>query len=110
MRFFNICRGKGYCCGAGVELHRQLDDLGNTRRIEIVLRRFGIASRQAFGVVMRCAGAQRSLAGVDEAHQGIQLQRMEMPAVRMRLQFAVVRVDVFGMIMIEHPETEMERP
>ena len=110
MRFFNICMGKGYCCGAGVELHRQLDDLGNTRSIEIVLRRFGIASRQAFRVVMRFAGAQGLMVRLDEARQGVQLQRMEMPAMRMRLQFAVVRVDVFGMIMSEHPETEVERP
>jgi hypothetical protein len=35
---------------------------------------------------------------------------MKMPAVRVGLQFAIVRVDVFGMIMREHPETEVERP
>ena len=47
---------------------------------------------------------------LDEVRQGIQFQRMEMPAVRMRRKFAIVRVDVFGMIMREHPETEVERP
>ncbi len=59
---------------------------------------------------MRLAGSQRGYPGIDEARQVFQLQRMEMPAVLVRLQFAVVRVDVIGMIMVEHPKTEMERP
>ena len=107
---FNFCRGDVRHCGIGVKLHCQLDDLGDAGGVEIVLRRFGVASRKAFGMMMSFAGTQRSLTGIDEARQGIQLQRMEMPAVLVRLQFAVVRVDVFGMIMIEHPETEVERP
>ena len=92
-----------------VKLQRRLD-FRDTGIVEIVLRRFGIASRHIFGMMMRLAGTQGLFAGVDEVHQGVQLQRMEMPAVLVRLQFAVVRVDVFGMIMIEHPETEVERP
>ena len=106
-----IRRGEGHRCGRGMELDRQLDDFGDTRRIEIVLHRFGIAARQALGVVMRLTGEQGMvMVRLDQVRQGIQLQRMEMPAVLMGLQFAVVRVGVFGMIMREHPKTEVERP
>lgn len=93
-----------------MKLNRELDDFGDTGRVEIVLRRFGIASRHTFGMMVCFAVAQGLMAGVDEMRQGVQLQRMEMPAVFMGLQFAVVCVDVFGVIMSEHPETEVERP
>ncbi len=110
MNNFGFYRNEGNRCGIGVELHHQLDNLGDAGFIEIVLHRFGVASRQAFGVVMRFAGAQRLGVRFDKPRQVFQLQRMEMPAVLVRLQFAVVRVDVFGMIMSERPETEVERP
>ena len=93
-----------------MKLQRQLNDLGDAGLIEIVLHRFGVTARQAFGMVMRFAGELVLVVRFDEVRQGIQFQRMEMPAVRVGLQFAVVRVDVLGMIMREHPETEVERP
>ena len=108
---FQLSRGERNECGRGMKLDRQLNDFGNTRNIEIVLSRFGIAARHSFGVVMRLAGEQGvMMVRLDQVRQCVQLQRMEMPAVLMGLQFAVVRVDVFGMIMSEHPETEVERP
>jgi len=93
-----------------MKLQRQLNDLGDAGLIEIVLYRFGVTARQSLGVVMRFAGEQMLVVRFDEVRQGIQFQRMKMPAVRVGLQFAVVRVDVLGMIMREHPETEVERP
>ena len=93
-----------------MKLQRQLDDLGDAGLVEIVLNRLVVTARQCFRVVMRLAGELVLMVRFDEVRQGIQLQRMEMPAVRMGLQFAIVRVDVFGMIMREHPETEVERP
>ena len=106
---FRLRRAEGDRHGVEIEIHRQLD-LRQARWVGVELHRFGVAARQAFGVVMRLAGAQRGFFGVDEAGQVFQLQRMEMPAVLVRLQFAVVSVDVVGMIMMKHPETEMERP
>ena len=93
-----------------MKLQRQLNNLGDAGLVEIVLHRLGVTARQGFGVVMRFAGELMLVVRFDEVRQGIQLQRMEMPAVRMGLQFAVVCVDVFGVIMREHPETEVERP
>jgi len=93
-----------------MKLQRPLNNLGDAGLVEIVLHRLVVTARQAFRVVMRFAGKLMLVFRFDEVRQGIQLQRMEMSAVRMGLQFAVVRVDVFGMIMREHPETEVERP
>ena len=108
---FQLRRDERNKCGRRMKLHRQLNDFRDAGFIEIVLRRFGIASRHTFRVVMRLAGEQGvMMVRLDQVRQGVQFQRMEMPAVRMRHKFAIVRVDVFGMIMSEHPETEMERP
>jgi len=93
-----------------MKLQRQLNDFGDAGLIEIVLHRLVVTARQALRVVMGLAGELVLVVRFDEVRQGIQFQRMEMPAVRVGLQFAVVRVDVLGMIMREHPETEVERP
>ena len=93
-----------------MKLQRQLGDIGDAGLVEIVLNRLGVTARQGFGMVMRLAGELVLMVRLDEVRQGIQLQRMKMPTVRMRLQFTIVRVDILGMVMSEHPETEMERP
>ncbi len=95
--------------GIKVEIHRQLD-LGQTRLVEVVLSCFRITAGLALGMMVRLTRVRRLLAGIDEAREALQFQRVEMTAMRMRLQRAVMRVDVIGMVMMEHPETEMERP
>ena len=93
-----------------MKLQGQLEDLRDTGMIEIVLRCFAVAARKAFGMMMCLTGTQRRFAGTENMCQDIQFQGVKMPAVLMRLQFAIVRVSIFGMIMGEHPEAEMERP
>ena len=56
VRMLQIRRGEGYRCSEEIEIGRQFDDFGNTGRIEIILHRFGIVARHAFGVVMCLAG------------------------------------------------------
>lgn len=109
MKFFNFCRGESNWCDIKIEIHRQLD-FGDAGLVEVVLDRFRVTTRQAFGMMVRLPRVQGLGVGIEEARQQFQLQRMEMPAVRMRLHLAVMRVSVIGMVMLGYSETEMKRP